>query len=149
MTRALWDKRFEDPWWGNPVVSTHDPKIALIPRMKAWVKQNYPGTKLAMSEYNFGLGVTYDQQLQNVLQAEALGIFGREGLDLATFWRADRAPGSHDTYIPADAFRIYRNYDGNGAQFGNVKVPPPAPTRARSPYTPPSAAPRACSRWSW
>ena len=55
MTRALWDKRFEDPRWGNPVVSTHDPKIALIPRMKAWVKQNYPGTKLAVSETNFTL----------------------------------------------------------------------------------------------
>ena len=34
----------------------------------------------------------------------------------------DRGAGSQDTYIPADAFRIYRNYDGNGAQFGNVKV---------------------------
>jgi hypothetical protein len=47
-----------------------------------------------------------------------LGTYGREGVDLATYW----------TYPPPDspagaAFRLYRNFDGNGATFGDVSLP--------------------------
>ena len=46
-----------------------------------------------------------------------LGIFGREGLDLATRWGLPDA--STPTY---KAMRIYRNYDGNKSVFGDVSV---------------------------
>jgi len=50
-------------------------------------------------------------------QADVLGIFGREGLDLAARWTTPAA-GS-----PAyDAIKIYRNYDGAHAHFGDVAV---------------------------
>jgi len=50
-------------------------------------------------------------------QADVLGIFGREGLDLATLW------GPPVTTDPgAFAFRMYRNYDGAGAHFGDYSV---------------------------
>ncbi len=82
--------------------------------MQAWVDSSYPGTRLALTEYNWGaLGY-----LNGALaQADLLGIFGREGLDLATLWGPPAAdePG-------AFAFRIYRNYDGAGSRFGETSV---------------------------
>jgi Glycoside hydrolase family 44 len=106
-TRQLWDPTYvHEGWIGQPVY--------LIPRMQQWVADNYPGTKTAISEYNWGaLGY-----LNGALaQADILGIFGREGLDLATLWDPPTAdqPG-------AFAFRIYRNYDGAGHGFGDVSV---------------------------
>jgi len=52
-----------------------------------------------------------------VAQADVLGIFGREGLDLATLW------GPPDAAQPgAYAFRMYRNYDGQHHTFGDTSV---------------------------
>jgi hypothetical protein len=82
--------------------------------MKAWVQANYPGTKLAITEYNFGAPEHINGALT---QADVLGIFGREGLDLATLWSPPAA-----TQPTAFAFRLYRNYDGAGAKFGETSV---------------------------
>jgi hypothetical protein len=106
-TRQLWDRTYiHEGWIGQPVY--------LIPRMKAWVAEHYPGTKLAISEYNWGaLGY-----LNGALaQADILGIFGREGLDLATLWSPPDLtdPGTF-------AFLIYRNYDGSGNGFGDLSI---------------------------
>jgi hypothetical protein len=84
--------------------------------MRAWVRENYPGTRLGISEYNLGLGVSADRRVQNVIQADALGIFGREGVDLATFWPDGGSP------VPAAAFRMFRNYDGKHHGFGDHGV---------------------------
>jgi len=106
-TRSLWDPSYVDESWiGEPV--------RLIPRMRDWVARAYPGTKLAITEYNFG-GL---EHINGALtQADVLGIFGREGLDLATMWAPPKAaePG-------AFAFRMYLNYDGQGSQFGETSV---------------------------
>jgi Glycoside hydrolase family 44 len=106
-TRSLWDATYVDESWiSEPVM--------LIPRMREWVDKHYPGTLLAISEYNFGGGEHINGALT---QADVLGIFGREGLDLATKW----APPS--AYEPgAFAFKMYRNYDGQGGTFGEMKV---------------------------
>ena len=82
--------------------------------MQEWVDANYPGTKLAITEYNWG-GL---EHINGALaQADVLGIFGREGLDLATLWGPpdDTEPGAY-------AFRMYRNYDGTGSGFGDTSV---------------------------
>jgi len=80
--------------------------------MKTWVANNYPGTKLAITEYNWG-GL---EHINGALaQADILGIFGREGLDLGTLW----GPPDPATQIPGMmAFEVYRNYDGAGSTFG-------------------------------
>ncbi len=106
-TRSLWDPTYQDESWIDAAVN-------LIPRMRDWVDTNYPGTKLAISEYNWG---ALDDINGALAQADVLGIFGREGLDLATLWSppAPSEPG-------AFAFRLYRNYDGNGGQFGSTSV---------------------------
>ena len=110
-TRTLWDPTYTDKSWIGTDVGQ---KVYLIPRMRAWVKANYPGTKLSISEYNFG-GL---ESLNGALtEADVLGIFGREGVSLATLWSPPAA-----TQPGAFAFRLFRNYDGHGATFGDTSV---------------------------
>ena len=108
VTRSLWDPAYTDPSWIND-------RIRLIPRMKEWVANNYPGTKLALTEYN--LSVPGDPRLNALIQADTLGIFAREGVDLATRWEMGQ-----DGDLIDDAFRIFRNYDGLGSKFGDTWV---------------------------
>lgn len=106
-TRALWDPSYVDESWiGTPV--------RLVPRMRELVAANYPGTRTAVTEYNWG---ALDHVNGALAQADILGIFGREGLDLATLW-APPAPDDPGAY----AFRMYRDYDGRGGRFGDVSV---------------------------
>jgi hypothetical protein len=112
-TRSLWDDTYLDESWISDT-ATGGVKVRLIPRMKDWVNAYYPGTKLAITEYNWG-GL---ESLNGALaQAEVLGVFGREGLDLATLWSPPSAsqPGAH-------AFRMFRNYDGAGHGFGETSL---------------------------
>jgi len=106
-TRGLWDPTYIDESWIADI-------IRMIPRMRELVAANYPGTKIAIGEYNWGGLESINGALA---QADVLGIFGREGLDLATMWDPPDAnqPG-------AFAFRIYRNFDGAGAGFGETSV---------------------------
>jgi len=112
-TRDLWDPNYKDPTWINSVV-------ALIPLMRRWVDTYYyPGTPIGITEYNWG-----GDTLMNgaTAQADVLGIFGREGLDIATRW------GTLDPSMPVyKAFKLYRNYDGNGAAFGATSIAASAP----------------------
>jgi len=65
----------------------------------------YPGTPVGITEYNWG---AEDHINGATAQADVLGIFGREALDLATRWSTP-AVGA-----PAyNAIKTYRNYDGN------------------------------------
>ena len=106
-TRQFWDTNYVDPSWINSV-------IALIPRMRIWVTTNYPGTKIGITEYNWGAEASISG---GTAQADIYGIFGREGLDLATRWTTP-ATGT-PTY---NAMKIYRNYDGNKSTFGDSSV---------------------------
>ncbi len=104
-TRQFWDTNYVDPSWINNV-------IMLIPRMKNWVATNYPGTKTGITEYNWGADTDMNGA---TAQADLLGIFGREGLDLATRWVVP------DTGTPTyNAFKMYRNYDGQKSTFGDL-----------------------------
>ncbi len=109
-TRSLWDPTYKDESW----IGQYNPPIQLIPYFKQLISAHYPGTRLAISEYNWG----GTQSINGALaEADVLGIFGREGLDLATLWGP---PASTDAV--AYAFRIYRNYDGQGSSYGDTWV---------------------------
>ncbi|HEY1013665.1 MAG TPA: glycoside hydrolase family 44 protein, partial [Herpetosiphonaceae bacterium] len=119
-TRSLWDPTYLDESW---VADVEGGRVQLIPRMKNWIAGAYPGTKLAITEYNWG-GM---EHINGALaQADVLGIFGREGVDLATLWSPPTAnqPG-------AFAFRMYRNYDGGGGSFGDIGVNAASADQAR------------------
>jgi hypothetical protein len=109
ITRSLWDPAYTDPSWVAD-------EIELLPRMKRWIAANYPGTKLALTEYDLTIR-TSDPVLQTIIQADTLGILVREGVDLATRW-SPPAAGE----LEADAWRIFRNYDGEGGRFGSTWV---------------------------
>jgi hypothetical protein len=111
-TRALWDPTYGDESWISD--GTDGVPVMLIPRMKQWVSENYPGTKTAITEYNWGALNHINGALA---QADILGIFGREGLDLAALWAPPlgEQPGAY-------AFRMYLNYDGTGSDFGDTSV---------------------------
>lgn len=105
--KSLYDPAYVDESWiGQPVV--------LIPRMKALIAARCPGTGLAITEYNFGgdTGIS-----SAIAQAEALAIFGREGVELATRWVAP----AHGSRVQ-DAFRLYLNYDGAGSRVTGTSV---------------------------
>ena len=106
-TRSLWDPNYVDKSWISD-------KVQLIPRLKGWVSAHYPGTLIAVTEYNWGAeghinGAT--------AQADILGIFGREGLDIGARWTTPDP--STPTY---KAIKMYRNYDGQKSTFGDTGV---------------------------
>jgi hypothetical protein len=128
-TRVFWDptytdasKQFPQPNYitdSNYTSSCSPPQQApqLISMMKNWVAADYPGTKTAIDEYNFGGMESINGALA---QADILGIFGREGLDLATMWPTTNP----SKQIPGMmAFQIYRNYDGANSTFGDTVLP--------------------------
>jgi hypothetical protein len=107
-TRSLWDDSYIDESW----IGT---QIRLIPRMREWINTYYPATKLGISEWNFGA----DNTLNGALTiATVLGIFGREGVYLAAYWRfpPKDSPGYY-------AFKLYTNFDGKGSTFGDKSIP--------------------------
>ncbi|MEG4322933.1 MULTISPECIES: glycoside hydrolase family 44 protein [unclassified Microcoleus] len=109
-TRSLWDSTYTDESW----IGKYNPPLTIIPRFREWVKQDYPGTKVAITEYNWGGMESMNGALT---QADILGIFGREQLDLATLWGPPKSsePGAY-------AFRTYMNYDGKGGRYGDTWV---------------------------
>jgi hypothetical protein len=111
-TRQLWDTNYVDASWvGTQPTNTI---IKLIPRMKGWVASCYPGTKIGVTEYNWGAESSINGA---TAQADILGIFGREGLDLATRWTTPT--NISPTY---KAMKMYRNYDGSKSGFGETSV---------------------------
>src|SRR5947208_8548718 len=83
--------------------------------MKGWVANNYwSETPVALTEYNWGAeghinGAT--------TQADIEGIFGQQGLDLATRWTTP------DSGTPTyKAMQMYRNYDGQDSMFGDTSI---------------------------
>lgn len=107
VTRSLWDPSYRDPSW-------IDAEIRAIPRMREWVEGHYPGTRISLSEYDLSIG---DPVTDTLIQADALGIFARERLDLAARWGAPEAGDPQ-----ANGFRLYRDYDGAGGRFGATWV---------------------------
>jgi len=85
------------------------------------VAQYYPRTRIGITEYNWG---AEGHMNGATTQADVLGIFGREGLDVAARWTTPDP--STPTY---KAIKIYRNYDGQRSAFGetsiSAKVPNP------------------------
>lgn len=119
-TRSLWDETYKDEGWigerGQDATQTQpNPNyVYLIPRMKVLIEDYYPGTKLAITEWNFGAEETLNGALAI---CDVLGIFGREYLYLANYWTHPE-----ETEPGYQAFKLYGNYDGSGGKFGDTSV---------------------------
>ena len=106
-----WIGGVDGPGGDDPL---HYPMPNLIPRVRAWINQYCPGTKLAITEYNWGNDGTTSGA---VAQAEALAIFAREGVNLATRWVAPAANS-----LAERSFQIFLNYDGAGSKVRGDSV---------------------------
>lgn len=106
--RSLWDSSYtENSWigqWFSPV--------ALLHNLHAAVDEYYPGTKLAITEYNYGAA---NHISGGIAQADALGIFGKYGVYFASHW------GALDGYV-SSAYKLFRNYDGLHSTFAETSV---------------------------
>lgn len=108
-TRTLWDPTYKDPRNNNYILN-------VIPRLQAWVDQYYPGLKTGITEWNWG---AEDHINGATALADAYGIMGREGLDVATHWGSAPDDPARPTF---KAMQMYRNYDGSKSTFGDVSV---------------------------
>ncbi|MFV0309608.1 MAG: glycoside hydrolase family 44 protein [Desertimonas sp.] len=107
-TRSLWDPDYVDESW-------IDTEIEFLPRLRATVADSYPDTPIGITEWNFGA----DGDINGALAiADVLGIYGREGVYVAAYWRSP-APGSPGYH----AFTMHGNYDGDGAAFEGAVLP--------------------------
>jgi Glycoside hydrolase family 44 len=109
--RSLWDPNYREESW---IADKIGGPIQLIPLLKGKISNHYPGTKLAITEWNFGAGNFISGAIAT---ADVLGIYGRYAVDLASYW-----PLSGDEHYAFAAVRAYRNYDGKGSAFGDVSV---------------------------
>jgi hypothetical protein len=115
-TRSLWDPNYVDQSWIHDLGYENN-MPHLIPLMRLWVDTYYPGTQIGITEYNWG---AENDPNGATAQAEILGIFGREGLNLATRWTSPPAgPPVSNVY---NAYKMYRNYDGAHSKFGDLSV---------------------------
>jgi hypothetical protein len=108
--RSFWDPGYVENSWlagGKP--------LRMFPALREMIDRNYPGTHMAITEYNFGARHHISGGLA---QADFLGILGRERVALATWWSL----GKGGTFA-LGAFDLYRNFDGKGGRFGNRSVP--------------------------
>ena len=110
-TRSLFDPSYIEPSW---IGDTYGQPIRLIPWLNEKIRRYYPGTKLSISVWGYGAEGAISGA---IAAADALGIYGREGVDMAAF-----APISADNSFVLGAFAAFRNYDGAGASFGNQSV---------------------------
>jgi hypothetical protein len=107
-TRGLWDPSYVDESWiGEPVM--------LVPRMKKWIDENYPGRGISIGEWNFGA----EKHMSGGLAvAEMLGRFGQLGVTSAFYWTYP--PKASPAYW---AFLAFRNFDGKGGKFLDGSIP--------------------------
>lgn len=109
--RSLWDDSYAEESWIHDVLGE---PIDLLHRLVKKIDAHYPGTQLAITEWNYGGGGHISGA---IAVADVLGIFGREGVDLACYW----ALSDNEQFAYA-AFRAYRNFDGQGGSFGDTSV---------------------------
>jgi hypothetical protein len=110
-TRSLWDPNYVDESW---IGDQADNKVNLIPRLRQWIASFYPGTKLGLTEYNWGAELHMNGA---TAQADVLGILGREGVDLANYFE----PIVNNSAV-YNVFKLYRNYDGQNSTFGDTSI---------------------------
>ena len=110
--RSLWDATYTENSW---VANYLGGPVRILDRLQTKIAADWPGTGLAVTEYANG----GDNHIAGAIaEADNLGIFGSRGIFAATYWPL----GSSYPFILA-AFKMYRDYDGNLATFGDIAIP--------------------------
>ena len=110
--RSLWDPSYTENSW---VADYLGGPVRILDRMQQKIDANYPGTKLAVTEYNHG-GENHISGA--IAEADTLGIFGARGVFAATYW-----PFTDSFPFVMAGLRMYRDYDGASSSFGDICLP--------------------------
>ena len=103
--RSLWDSTYTEESW----IGQYFSPVALLPSINASIARYYPGTRLAVTEFNYG----GENHISGAIAiADVLGILGEQRVYMANHW------GPIDGFV-SSAYRLYRNYDGAGGSFGS------------------------------
>jgi mannan endo-1,4-beta-mannosidase len=86
--------------------------LPILPSLDRLTEQWFPGTRLAVTEFNFGGA---GRLAAGLAIADALGRFARSGVAFAAHW------GSLDRWL-GEAYRLYRRPDSSGAVFGDFAL---------------------------
>ncbi len=95
--RSLWDSSYVENSWitssslpfqpsGTPAALKNN-AIQLLNREQAIINEYYPGTKIGISEYEYGGGSNISG---GVAEADVLGVFGQKGVFAANWWDDER-----------------------------------------------------------
>ena len=116
--RSLWDTTYLENSWVTGM--TGNKPVAILGRTLKSIDTAWAGTRLAVTEYNYGGEHHWSGALA---QADVLGVFGKYDLEAANL---------HTTFSGpiAAAFRLYRNFDGKGNGFGDTYVAAESPDNA-------------------
>ena len=109
-TRSFWDDTYKEDSW---ITDTGAEFLPILPALKSSIDTYYPGTKLAITEYDFQ--GAYDV-CGAIMEADTLGIFAKYGVYAANLF----AMG--DPQYQMTAINLYTNYDGKGSGFGDTLV---------------------------
>ncbi len=116
--RSLYDPDYVENSWLQPYFGQYFP---FIPKLQASIDKYYPGTKIAISEYNLA-DISNEKETGKlssaaIAEADALGCFADNGIYFATYWGT-----LSECPYAASAINLYTNYDGKGASFGDTLV---------------------------
>ncbi|MCJ2025420.1 glycoside hydrolase family 44 protein [Methylobacterium sp. J-067] len=114
--RSLTEPGFREASWVSqalPVSNEGGLALPLLPSLERLTAANFPGTRTAVTEYNYGGA---EQLASGLALADALARFARPELLLTAHW------GSLAGWL-GTAFRLYRNYDGRGGRFPDNALP--------------------------
>jgi len=110
--RSLWDSTYREKSW---VADYLGGPIQILDRIKSRIATNWPGTRLAITEYANG----GDNHIAGAIaQADNLGIFGSCGLFAAASY-----PTSHNSPFILAGYKMFRDFDGNLGSFGDLSIP--------------------------
>ena len=125
--RSLTETSFrEESWVSNALPSGPGEgiRLPLLPSLTKLTERWFPGTDLAVTEFNYGGA---DLLASGLAVADALGRFGSHGVRFASHW------GSLTGWL-AQAYRLYREADQSNEAFGQLGLPVENPVPGLSIY---------------
>lgn len=114
--RALSEAGYrEDSWVSNALRASgpDDLTLPILPSLKRLIDKRFPGTELAVMEFNYGGA---GRLAAGLTLADALGRYGAGDVGYATHW------GSLDGWLK-EAYRLFRAPDAAGRTFSGRYLP--------------------------
>lgn len=113
--RSMWDTAYVEPSWLTETFLGGESNAILV-RLQKSIDTYFPGLTMMLGEFDYG----HDADISHgIAMADLLGVMGNKGVEIATRW--DTEKGNAGTYTQA-AYKLYRNYDGNKATFGDIAI---------------------------